>query len=138
MGKRVPYEMPAAMKEAQQRFERWRSSQSGRRPLPEPLWVLATDMGREHGIARTAEALRLDYTKLAKRVRGATPVNKSTAQPKPAPPATFVELLAQPASHTCECVIELEGPRGRMRIEWKGTTAPDLAGFSRVLWEPGA
>ena len=24
-----------------------------------------------------------------------------------------------------------------MRIEWKGSTAPDLAGLSRVLWEPG-
>jgi hypothetical protein len=32
----------------------------------------------------------------------------------------------------------VEGPRGRMRIEWKGSTAPDLAGLSRVLWEPGA
>lgn len=138
MGKRIAYEMPAAMKEVQQRFEQWRSSQSGRRPLPEHLWVLATDMGREHGIARTAEALRLDYTKLAKRVRGATPVNKPIAQQKPVPPAAFVELLTQPGAPSCECVIELEGPRGRLRIEWKGTTAPDLAGFSRALWEPGA
>jgi len=99
--------------------------------------VLATDLGREHGIARTAEALRLDYTKLAQRVRGATSIEKDIAQQKPSPPAAFVELLAQPTSQTCECVIELEGPRGRVRIEWKGTTAPDLAAFSRVLWEPG-
>ena len=35
-----------------------------------------------------------------------------------------------------ECLIELEGPRGKMRIEWKGATAADLADFSRVLWEP--
>ena len=34
-----------------------------------------------------------------------------------------------------ECVIELEGPRGKMRIQWKGTTALDLAGLSRSLWE---
>ena len=36
-----------------------------------------------------------------------------------------------------ECVIELEGPRGKMRVHWKGATAPDLAGLSRALWEPG-
>lgn len=34
-----------------------------------------------------------------------------------------------------ECVMELEGPRGKMRISWKGTTPPDLSGLSRVLWE---
>jgi hypothetical protein len=34
-----------------------------------------------------------------------------------------------------ECVIELEGPRGKMRIQWRGATPPDLAGLSRVLWE---
>src|ERR1035438_4801081 len=33
-----------------------------------------------------------------------------------------------------ECLIELEGPRGKMRIQWKGATAPDLAGLSRALW----
>ena len=39
------------------------------------------------------------------------------------------------ADYRAECVIELEGPRGKMRIEWKGTAAPDLAGLSRALWE---
>jgi hypothetical protein len=32
------------------------------------------------------------------------------------------------------CIIELEGQRGTMRIEWKGTTA-ELATFGRGLWE---
>lgn len=138
MGRRVQYEMPAALRDARQRFEEWRSSQPGRRPIPEPLWTLAMEMGRQHGVFRTAQALRLDSTKLMKRVRAAAPQSKSTAQPQPAPPSAFVELITSPASQACECVIEIEGPRGRMRIEWKGSTAPDLAGFSRVLWEPGA
>lgn len=38
MGKQAQYEMPAALREAQQRFEEWRSSQPGRRPIPDPLW----------------------------------------------------------------------------------------------------
>jgi len=49
-------------------------------------------------------------------------------------PATFLEFMPPP-SGLSECLIELEGPRGKMRIQWKGTAAPDLAGLSRVLWE---
>ena len=30
--------------------------------------------------------------------------------------------------------MELEGPRGKLRIQWKGATASDLAGLIRV-WE---
>jgi hypothetical protein len=46
-----------------------------------------------------------------------------------------VELMTSPAAGLSECVIELEGRRGKMRIQWKGTTAPDLGGLSRALWE---
>lgn len=133
MGKRTQYEIPAELKEAEQRFAEWRSSQSGRRPIPDPLWALATELAKQHGVFRTAKALHLDYTKLKKCTRATAPAGK----PAVAPPATFVELMAS-ATGACECVIEVEGPRGRMRIEWKGPTAPDLAGLSRMLWEPGA
>jgi hypothetical protein len=44
-----------------------------------------------------------------------------------------LELVAAPAGVT-ECVIELEGRCGKMRIEWKGA-APDLASLGRMLWE---
>jgi hypothetical protein len=50
-------------------------------------------------------------------------------------PATFLELMPPQAIGFAECLIELEGPRGKMRVQWKGATAPDLAGLSRVLWE---
>jgi hypothetical protein len=59
---------------------------------------------------------------------------------RPAPPAEFLELVATQVapsgSGLTECVIELEGPRGKMRIQSKGAAAPDLAGLSRGLWEP--
>lgn len=133
MGQRAHYEIPAELREAQQRFEQWRSSQSGRKPLPESLWSLAVAMARQNGVFRTAQALRLDYTKL-KRL---TAVSSPEARPNRAPKPAFVELLAASATHPCECVIQVEGPRGRMRVEWKGSTAPDLPGLSRVLWESG-
>ena len=38
MARRVEYEIPAGLKEARQRFDEWRGSRSGRRPIPEVLW----------------------------------------------------------------------------------------------------
>ena len=54
---------------------------------------------------------------------------RSTAPPE------FVEFMTSQATGLSECLIELEGRRGKMRIQWKGTTAPDLSGLSRALWE---
>ena len=134
MTKRGEYEIPVGLKEAQQRFAEWRGTRSGRRPIPQGLWSLATDLASQHGVFRTAQILRLDYAKLKRQMHAAAPVRKSASAPLP----SFVELIAPAATPNCECVIEVEGPRGRMRIEWKGPMAPDLAGLSRVLWEPGA
>jgi hypothetical protein len=134
MGAHAQYEIPAQLKEARERFEQWRSSQTGRRPIPEPLWVLASELARQHGVFRTAQVLRLDFTKLKRRMTVPASAETRTSASQPA----FVELIATPTAHPCECVIEVHGPRGRMRVEWKGATAPDLAGLSRVLWEPGA
>jgi hypothetical protein len=131
MSNRMQYEMPAGLKEAQGRFADWRGSHAGRKAIPTALWKLATDLAAEHGIFRTAQALRLDYTKLKRQMHAVTGVAKKSS----APPAAFVELVTQQAY---ECVIEVEGPRGRMRIEWKGSVQPDLASLSRMLWEPGA
>ena len=94
------------------------------------------ELAREHGAYRTAQALRLDSSKLMKRVRALTAEAKPTSASPLAPQTAFVELIAKPPALACECIIEIEGPRGRMRVEWKGSIAPDLAGMSRMLWEP--
>ena len=44
MGARAQYEIPAGLKEAQERFAEWRSSHTGRRPIPESLWALASGL----------------------------------------------------------------------------------------------
>jgi hypothetical protein len=130
MARRAQFEVPAAMQELAQQFEEWRSSHSGRWPIPEALWKRAADLARQHGVFRTAKMLRLDYGKLKRQMGPAK-------TPMSCPPPTFVEFLA-PQPSACECIIEVEGSRGRMRIEWKGSTTPDLCGLSRALWEPGA
>jgi hypothetical protein len=122
------------LKEAQERFAEWRSSHTGRRPIPEPLWTLAGQLAGQHGVFRTAQVLRLDYTKLKRQMQAVAPAGKRPS----ALSAAFVELMTSASPQGCECVIEMEGRRGRVRIEWKGPAAPDLAGLSRILWEPGA
>jgi hypothetical protein len=70
MGARAQREIPAGLKEARERFEQWRSSQIGRRPIPESLWVLASELDRQYGVFRTAQVLRIDYNKLKRRTPG--------------------------------------------------------------------
>jgi hypothetical protein len=128
-------ELPDGMRRIYRRFERWRSSHQNRLPIPPALWASAAAAAREHGVFRTATILRLEYVKLKRLAESATPVKRRAASP-----AEFLELVAPqvaPAgSGLTECVIELEGPRGKMRVQWKGAAAPDLAGLSRSLWEP--
>jgi hypothetical protein len=90
-------------------------------------------VAREHGVFRTAKVLSLEYGKLKRLTTESHPGDRRTVR-LGAPPA-FVELLTPGTGGGAECVIELEGPRGKMRIQWKGSTTPDLAGLSRVLWE---
>jgi hypothetical protein len=44
-------------------------------------------------------------------------------------------LLSTHSTGQPECIIELEGRHGKLRIHWKGATAADLAALSRALWE---
>jgi hypothetical protein len=129
MATKAQDEVPAGMKRVSRRFERWRSSHRGRLPIPERLWAAAAELAREHGVFRTSKVLHLEYGKL-KRLADPTVASRPTITPA----ARFWELTPQPAGLS-ECLIELEGPRGKMRIQWKGATGADVAGLSRVLWE---
>ena len=141
-------DIPHNMQKVYRRFERWRSAHTGRLPIPARLWAAAVELAREHGVSPTAQALRLEYGKLKRLLESASPLPKRLVKRRrqkalavglrrtrsSAPPA-FLELMTSPAVGLAECVIELEGRRGKMRIQWKGTTAPDLGGLSRALWE---
>ena len=131
--KTVP-DVPDGMQKIYRRFERWRSSHQGRLPIPKALWASAAEVAREHGVFRTATILRLEYAKLKRMTKSAALVKRRAASP-----AEFLELVAPQVAPAgpglTECVIELEGSRGKMRVQWKAAAAPDLAGLSRSLWE---
>lgn len=127
MATKSQLEVPAGMQRLVRRFELWRRSHRGRLPIPERLWASAAAVARVHGVFRTAKILRLEYGKLKRMAEAADGSLQPTA------PTAFLELMPQGIG-PADCLIELEGPRGKMRIQWKGVTASDLAGLIRV-WE---
>src|SRR5262249_11884920 len=117
---------------------------TARLPIPERLWAAAVELAREHGVSRTAQALHLEYGRLRRLMGSGRPVVEPQGAKTPAAgprrsrsiaPEAIVGMRALPTAGLSECVIELQGRRGKMRIHWKGTTAPDLGGLSRALWE---
>jgi hypothetical protein len=129
------------------RMEEWRKSHTARRRLPEELWEAAVGVARQEGIYRTARALRLDYANLKRRIEttaGKEAIAPPTTQQagrsvkrrrkvpgsvkRVTEPATFVELVA--GAIGSDCLIEVEGRGGRMRIQMK-LTAPEVMNLVR-------
>ena len=130
MAAKEPFEIPVGMRRVCRRFERWRKGHKARLPIPDALWAAAAEAAREHGVFRASKALHLEYGKL-KRMVEAGPCRRAADNDA----GNVLGTGAIQAAGLAECLIELEGPRGKMRIQWKGATAPDLAELSRVLWE---
>jgi hypothetical protein len=111
------------MEAVRARFEQWRSSRSGKAPIPDELWKLAINVARQQGVNRAAQQLRLDAGKLKRLLVGAHPRRSKTRhQPR------FVELIAPATVASPECVVEFESATGsKMRVHWKTAVALDWA-----------
>jgi hypothetical protein len=136
-------DIPPDMRKVYRRLRRWRSSHVRREPFPDALWAAAGELARDHGINRTAKALRLEYGKLKEQAEALGPTKKvvrkaPSAIPRharSAVPPTFMELLTPRVGSATSAVVELEGPRGRMKIEFKGVAPAELVALSRALWD---
>ena len=118
--------IPEDLRQLSQRFDEWRNAQPPRSRLPESMWAAAAEMAQRHGLHCTTKTLRLDYTRLQKRLpAGAAIERRRSAAPD------FLEVLASTAGAVAECVVEVESSRGRMRVAMKGVT-PDWAGLLRA------
>ena len=113
-------------------FARWRDTTPLGVRIPEALWSRAVELARAHGVARVATTLRLDYTRLKRRV---TAESSTAAPPSPA----FVEMtLDLPVTGT-GCILALSDGHGRaLRIEWTRPVASEVATVARSLWEATA
>jgi hypothetical protein len=124
MSERPTVSVAAEIEEARQQFENWRRERKRGERIPANLWATAVELAKQHGVWPTAKALRLDYSRLKRRVRGEEEDEKSDA---------FVELIPQGAM-LYSCTVEMEDGRGaRMRVELKGAAA-DVTALSRTFW----
>lgn len=115
----------------QHRFDLWRKTRKRCSPIPETLWSSAVELAREHGLHRTARALRLNYYSLKKRFRWI-----AGAPCRPQREATFVELLPSGAAGPSACTIEMENAQGgKMKIQLQGLGGTDLAVLSNSFWK---
>ena len=122
--------IPGPIEQLQRQLDEFRSTQARRTKLPEALWQAAVDLARQHGVYSVAHPLRLDYTGLKKRFGGVPDSHKKATKP------AFVELIADHPVTMSECVIEFEFSLGsKMRIQWKGSAAPDWISLLRAWRE---
>jgi uncharacterized caspase-like protein len=94
------------LEELQRRFEEYRNLRPSRGRLPPALWKEAAEAARRYGLNPTAQALRLDYHGLKKRM-AAAPAPTEQRKQVHAPPA-FVELMAPTGEATTDCHVEVE------------------------------
>jgi len=94
-------------------------------------------MAEADGISATVVSRkgRRIHRRTASLPAGAEAAIKKPRRARSAPLPSFLEVVGSSAITGSECVIELEGPQGKMRIQWKGMGAPDLAALGRVLLE---
>jgi hypothetical protein len=118
-----------SLEEAKARFGEWRQNRRGKARIPAELWSAAVAVARKEGLNRTARELHVAWDDLKRHmaITGEVPG-------QPGSPA-FVELVAPRAASLPECMIELEGRRGKLRIQLKNVPASYLATLSRELWE---
>ena len=121
-------DVPAALKKVHRQLQRWRSQRTGREPIPSALWAAAGELARQHGVNQVSRALHLEFNQLKRAAEAARGNGRKRTRP------AFVELIAPPPPGR-ECVLELEGRRGKLRIELNGMAAAEIAGISRMLWE---
>jgi len=117
------------IEEAKARFGEWRQNRRGKARILAELWSAAVAVARKEGVNRTARALHVAWDDLKRRMAITGEVARQPGSP------TFVELVTPRAPSPPECMIELEGRRGKLRIQLKDVPASYLATLSRELWE---
>ena len=68
MGRKTGDGLPTRVKKVRDQIVRWRRSRRQRSAMPAPLWDAGVSLARSKGTYAMAQALRVDYGSLARRV----------------------------------------------------------------------
>jgi len=110
---------------------RWREHAPVGARIPEALWSQAVALAATHGLSQVAVTLRLDYTRLKRRVAAA-----GAPPSPPAAPSDFVALTLDLPARTPGCTLVLSHPAGPcLRLEWTQPLAGEVATVACRLWE---
>ncbi len=148
MDARTGRELPARLERVRRRFELWRETREDHARIPDSLWAAAARAARRHGVSKTANALRVNYHALQKRLARKTAADGRAAGKRSGRAiaaagggaetegtSQFVELPPFASADGCECFLELEDADGaKMRVRLRGGGAPDLAALGRSFW----
>ena len=117
-------------------LDRWRRSAGRGRSIPPALWERARALAGAHGVARTARALGLDYSSLAKRMPATARRGGDDRRLERA--SAFVELQVPTGatpSRRPSCRLELsDGGGTRLCLELGGAEPAAIAALARGLW----
>jgi len=125
-------ELPGKVQEVREALERWRRTRPKRSAIPEKYWQSAVRLAKEYGVSQTANALRLNYGDLKKRMQGV----RGEGLPVPVAEPTFVELGWQPGMPRAPWAVEMEHRSGaKLKIVLGGQAeAVDVVALSEAFW----
>lgn len=113
--------------DASRAFTRWRASRRPGKSVPDELWALAVEAARAHGIMAAARTLRLNPTRLKRRM-------DAEGGDAPAPAQAFVELPVSLVGAP-ESIVELVDVAGsRLRLVLRGAKPHEVAAVACELW----
>ena len=111
----------------------WRERRTHRQPIPEALWRKMALLARRYGLSPVAQALRVNYNGLKRRLMAASP-GSAGAVDGPAP--AFIELPATGWSNSPQWVIELEDRSGcKLTLRLPTSERAGALALVQGLWE---
>lgn len=127
--------IPAGMKQARSRIERWRKTREKRTAMPEDLWSAAVALAKTHGVYKTSNALTVSFEALQKRI-GQSPNKRNDGDARS---ADFVELDGTQLVGSSGTVVELSrGDGAKLTIRMPAGEDLDVASLAATFWSRGA
>ena len=126
------------VEQLRQRFAEFRQAHAVRSRLPKELWGAAAKLARRDGIAATARALSVDRRSLQRWTDRFEPRSCSRGRPSRKRQGGhgepgFLELLAANPGTASSCLVEVESPRGQLRLDLKNVASGQLGELIRAF-----